>query len=208
MTNSALPHRTVLGLLLFTLLFIAAHFAIPGISARAVGQNATDPFAQCINQGTEPLQCLDKLGDPYSWNPTETACRFVGEKVEAIIAAGGDAKWRDLFYNERCVRLGLPHSRTAAEPGDNIHPHARDSQCMREIMDASNCWDILGRHSKYPKLGQFACEYEIRALRTRRDALAPLFRPRSWRMSDSMLWPDAFTNERCWRLGLPHFELR
>jgi len=202
MKKSLPPRRGISRPLLLTLIVGAA-----GIAAfLVVMYNSGDAFDRCVKDETNAAQCLTRLGGLYNWNPTEAACRFVSYKTDAIIDAGGDAKWRDLFYNERCARLGLPHSLTAAEPGAQLIYNAPYWRCMNDIGNAGNCWDILGRHYDYPSLRTSPCDHEILTLRRGFDVrpLQPTSTPAVF--PTSRLWFYAFGNERCWRLGLPHYE--
>lgn len=162
------------------------------VPAQAVAQD--DPFPACMTEtGGDGKTCLARQGGWYDWAPSAAACRFVGEKVDAIIAAGGDAKWADLFRNERCARLGLPHGPVAAAAGASFlpdHPHTR---CRLRTGLNFLCDEPFGRHGFAP-VSEVSCSVQY-------------FIAKRYRAGELPYSPDdAFQNERCWRLGLPHFE--
>ncbi len=166
----------------------------------AQSQNAesVDPFPICMEEtGNDDVACLARQGGWYDWRPTKASCRFVGTRVDSIIKAGGQAKWRDLFRNERCARLNFPHGSVAAAAGGKVvpdHPYAR---CLfRNSGFGSSCDESMGRHSFYPSTTG-RCVYHRRALRERQQEQEE---------PGSLSLGDPFENERCWRLGLPHFE--
>lgn len=182
---------------LLALMFTLALF--PPAQARAAG---ADPFPACMAETSgDDKTCLARQGDWASWTASEAACRFVGKKVDAIVEAGGQPKWANLFYNERCARLGLPHGPVAAAAGNKAtggtwivldHPYA---QCVYlDRGNSDNCDDSMGRHAFYP-LRPAICEgFSDDLPDYRREHEKP------YSLSTS------FENERCWRLGYPHFE--
>lgn len=176
---------------LLMLLFVLA--LLPPAQTRAAGD---DPFPACMAEtGGDGAACLARQGGWYDWAASKTACRFVGERVDAVIAAGGDAKWADLFRNERCARLGLPHGPVAAAAGDRVVPDHPYVQCVTLKAGRSvYCDDSMGRHAYYP-YKKASCEHF-------RDTLPELHQKPRRPYSPSA----SFENERCWRLGLPHFE--
>lgn len=167
---------------------LAAHPA----SGQATG-NPPDPFTRCVEQGAGETACLARLGEQFDWRPTEAACRFLEAKTEAIIEAGGDVRYRDLFYNERCVRLGFPYGETAAKAGVKVTPDSPFEQCRRkENTLLTDCSEELGQHAQTE--WESVCYFSRNELREDRTT------------NELSSWLYLFDNERCWRLGLPHHE--
>lgn len=160
-------------------------------AAAQTSDAAPDPFTRCVAQGVGEPACLARLGEQFDWHPTEAACRFLDGKTEAIITAGGDVRWRDLFYNERCARHGLPYGETAAKAGDAINPEHPYLQCTKTLFSAE-CDEEFGQHSKHPRKGW--CYMGRNDLRDDRKG------------NELSIWYTLFENERCWRLGLPYYE--
>lgn len=149
---------------------------------------ADDPFPACMAEtGGEGTACLERQGNWYSWRVSEAACRFVGARVDAVIAAGGEAKWTDLFRNERCARLGLPHGPVAAVGGTTAV--SLSEQCM---VLSGDCLEFLERH-KWDSYWSCPAMQKSLTKAYRKGAFPSILR-------------DIFFNERCWRLNLPHFE--
>lgn len=157
------------------------------------GGAAPDPFTQCAGQGVNETACLARLGEQFDWRPTEAACRFLSAKTEAIIEAGGDVRYRDLFYNERCARLGLPHGLTAAA-GVAVDPDSLYRKCRSWETDIHplECNEELGQHFSHSTEG--GCHLSRISVDDDRKNKEP------------STWYSLFGNERCWRLGLPHYE--
>lgn len=179
---------------------IAALLALAPFQARAQATE-TDPFLVCPDaDGGEGDDCLAPLPVWYAWIPNDAECRQVGAKVDAIVQAGGQAKWTDLFRNERCARLDLPHGLIAATSGNKVvlaapaDPTVPDNPYARcTYYFGTECDEELGRHSYYPSTVD-VCEHY-------RDSLSKAF------LGDHPMFIDySFQNERCARLGLPHFE--
>lgn len=183
---------------LMAFLFILA--LLPPAQVQAAGAN---PFQACMTETDNDYRtCLARQGDWANWSASEAACRFIGIRVDAIVVAGGQAKWMNLFYNERCARLGLPHGPVAAAAGDKVtggtwvvfdHPY---SKCVYlDAGDRTDCNDSMGRHAYYP-VRMAVCE----GLR------GYLLRDHQEQKQSREMLSNPFENERCWRLGYPHFE--
>lgn len=174
---------------LFALVASIALAAHPASAQTA--SDLPDPFTRCVEQGAGETACLARLGEQFDWRPTEAACKFLEAKTEAIIEAGGDVRWRDLFYNERCARFGLSHGRTAAAAGDVVNSDHPYLQCTKTLFSAE-CDEELGQHTRHPKEGW--CYIGRNDLRDDRQ---------NKKLS---IWYRLFENERCWRLSLPYYE--
>jgi hypothetical protein len=176
---------------------IAALFTLAPFQARAQAAG-TDPFLVCPDaDGGEGDDCLAPLPVWYAWVPNKAECRQVGARVDAIIQTGGQAKWTDLFRNERCARLGLPHGPVAAAAGNKVvlaSPDPPDNPyALCHYYFGSECDEKLGRHSYYTS-GEGLCENRLEYL------------SKEWSGDGSLSIEYPFQNERCARLGLPHFE--
>ena len=174
---------------LIVALLCALLLAGPPAAAQSVA--IVDPFPACMDETGDGKACLERQGGWYDWAASEAACQFVGDKVDAIIAAGGDAKWADLFRNERCARLGLPHGPVAAAAGVRFDPDHPYRRCLVLLTD-NDCFEILGRHSFMPYTENSRLENRI----------AEDYRAGEWPDEPK----DSFKNERRWRIGFPHFE--
>lgn len=155
-----------------------------------------DPFQQCVADGSgSETACLARLGVTHDWRATEAACRFVEGKTGAIIEAGGQVRWIELFYNERCARLGLPHDATAAAAGAKVDFESPFVQCAgtEKFKNVYQCYELLGRHSFHPRWESF-CVLKANWIRKYRTGEYPL----------SIY--GSFQHERCWRLGLDHYK--
>ena len=155
-----------------------------------------DPFQQCLADGSSSeTECLSRLGETIDWRPTQAACRFVEGKTGAIIEAGGQVRWIELFYNERCARRGLPHDATAAAAGAKVDFESPFVQCAgdEKYSHPIQCYELLGRHSFHPRWKSF-CVVTAGWIRRFRSGEYPLS------------LASLFEHERCWRLGLPRYE--
>lgn len=173
------------GLLMFSLFSLA--------SIQAGGQNSEiDPLHKCPGtDGGVGDACLAPLSVWNGWTPTEPVCRSVGKKVDAIIEAGGEVKWADLFRNERCARLGLPHGVAAMADvlADENSPFVK---CVTRNSFDNRCMDELDRHSFLPP--------EIKLCSMYRDTLSETS------PDEEPLLQYPYKNERCWRRGFTHYE--
>ena len=151
-------------------------------------------FAACLDEnGGDENNCLEKLGR-YAWYPRDDAtCEAVGARVNEAISGGGHAELRDLFFNERCARLGLPHDTEAAKDKNSPNLGLAYDACLDETHNPLVCDDRLGRHKYYPVVpgmcsAQGKMMFEV------------------YKASWQPLWSSFFENERCRRLGEPYFE--
>ena len=160
--------------------------------ADKAGKNA---FMSCLGEAGESEDtCLVKLGR-YAWYPRDDAtCEAVGARVHAAITDVNQAEWRDLFFNERCARLGLSNDMEATLAGNRETPDRDYAQCVEEIQSPSICAERLGRHRQYPTKPDF-CYFnrDMIELTLKREKL-------------SLSWKELFENERCQRLQMPYFE--
>lgn len=182
---------------LFTAALLAAIVAGAPTHAEmtAADRASMHAFTTCLQKtvGNEEA-CLLRLGY-QAWYPFgDAACESVVAPVHAALAADNQIEWENLFRNERCARLRMPHDTTAAEAGSiTIADMAENTatqpyvSCIKEVKGQDICLERVGRHIWYP-LHQ------------------------SCHMLDDILegdpqlysWKLLFFNERCWRLGLPH----
>ena len=144
-------------------------------------------FLTCLEENSDEQVCLGEMGI-YAWYPKdETACVTAAEQIDAIFALEGLPRWPALFRNERCARLDMPHHEEAAIAGAHEFKDRSYVDCYNIDYMAYTCDDIHGRHKRFrgtdsecEAIGQMAFKYTS--------------------------WELLFENERCWRLGLPHFE--
>ena len=192
LAGSAATTVWLTGCALFLICALAAGRPIQAQTATA----EQDAFQQCVVNGSgSGTTCLSRLGEKYAWRPTETACRFVAGKVGAIIEAGGQVKWIELFYNERCARLGFPNDATAAAAGAKVDFESPFVQCAgnKKYESHFDCYDLLGRHSVYPR-AEIYCAMNADWIRGNRAG------------EYGLSYYTLFRHERCWRLGLSHYK--
>ena len=151
-------------------------------------------FTACLDEsdGSEEI-CIEKLGR-FAWYPRdEAACDAVGVRVEKVIELDGLPKWRHMYMNERCARMGLPHGAKGAASGgrvDRVNPMAR---CVNADPWNNFCMDKYGRQGWHP-FRDNVCPRNAKGLtRQRRD-------------SERHPWSMLFYNERCRRLGMNYFK--
>lgn len=147
-------------------------------------------FAACLGEaGGDEETCLEKLGR-FAWYPRdEVACENIAARVDAAISGGNQAEYKDLYFNERCARLGMAHDRDAAKDGDSYDPNSPYIQCIKGPTPTDDCADkLLGRHRVVPTWERF-CEgsYNLYI-----QAIDMEWKP---------LWKILFSIERCQRLG-------
>ncbi len=154
-------------------------------------------FAACLDEnGGDEDACVGKLS-LYAWYPVDDkVCDTIGVRVEKVIELGGQPKWRDLFRNERCARLGLPHGAGAARAGTRWDQQEPYAQCSELEIDWRDCKEELGRHAWHP-YDENDCLRTLRGLRKQEQIMDPN-RPYIWFM--------LFHTERCRRLGFAYFE--
>ena len=155
-------------------------------------------FAACLDEnGGDEAVCVEKLS-LYAWYPAnDKTCAMIGARVERVISLDGQPKWSDLFRNERCARLGMPHGEWAARAGARWDPEERYARCDEFDSYNVSCIEVFGQHAWHPYKEKI-CQSTVRGLTKqvhKRKAGKPYFR--------DML----FETERCRRLGLPYFTL-
>ena len=152
-------------------------------------------FTACVEEaGGDEDVCVDKLG-LYAWFPLrDTACETVGARVEKVIELDGQPKWRDLFRNERCARLGLPHGAGAAKAGVRWNQLDRYAQCSELEIDWRDCKEELGRHAWHP--------YDENDCLTR----GLEYQKKNKNPNHPYIWFMLFETERCRRLGFAYFK--
>lgn len=148
-------------------------------------------FLACLKERSNDENiCLEKLGY-QAWYPREEPdCMAVAERIDAVLAVGGLPRWPDLFRNERCARLSMPHHEDAAAAGDRSYVDSLYLSCYNADYNHLVCGDIHGRHKRYPRNADDC------------DAIGSMLS----RGLGVTQWETIFENERCWRLGLPHFK--
>ena len=152
-------------------------------------------FTACLDEaGNDEDACIKKLGR-YGWYPRdEEGCITIGARVEKVLEIGGIPKYSDLFKNERCARLGLPHGQKAAAAGIMGIGNERYTGCGLESISADypGCESEAGQHLWYPRKKR-DCLFPRIALE--KDVGAVYF----------MQWFSLFETERCHRLGKEYF---
>ncbi len=153
-------------------------------------------FAACLDEaGNDEDSCLEKLGR-YAWYPREEAvCEIIGARVEEVLELGGAPKYRDLFMNERCARLDLPHGKTAAAAGATRIGNENYAICGVEGSSSRlpQCADVVVRHLWYP-VSSVYCKSTV--MRLRSGERSPIY----------AYWSLLFETERCRRLGGTYYK--
>lgn len=164
-------------------------WAIAYNSSKASMDNARRvTFLTCLDEnGGNEQACFTSLG-MYAWYPKDEAeCVAVAGRIDAVFAVDGLPRWPSLFRNERCARLDMPHHEEAAVAGTREFKDRSYANCYNINYMAYTCDDIHGRHRRF-RASDRECE-----------AIGQMaFRYPSWEL--------LFENERCWRLGWPHYE--
>ena len=138
---------------LFAAVLLAATMA--GAPARAEMTEADKAemrtFAECLDEaGDDEAGCIEKLGR-LAWYPRDdAACEAVATRIRSALSEGGQAEHKDLFFNERCTRLEMPHHREAAKAGDAIESTSPYRTCMNDTGNAFQCEKTVARHSAHP----------------------------------------------------------
>ena len=177
------------------LFVLAALIALPAQAEMTeADREGMRAFAACLDEtGGNEEACLEKLGR-YAWYPRDdAACEAVGARVETVIALDGLPKWRHMYMNERCARMGLAHGAKGAAVGarrDHSNPMAR---CVNADPWSNFCMDKYGRQGWYP-FRDNVCPLNARGL------------ARQARDGQQQVWSMLFYNERCRRLAMDHFE--
>ncbi len=201
--------RGVLGIKTITML-LAALLAVANAMPAGAEMTETDEagrraFAACLDgAGNDEEACLKELGY-YAWYPRDAAaCEAVGALVRLAIDNGGQAEWRDLFLNERCARIGMPHDRGAAAAGDTDPDTLESSpegaisrKIFVDCLDGKHwndepCFEKVGRHRWYDEDIYCAITRDIVEIGAEKRKI------QSWKL--------LFENERCHRRGVWHYE--
>jgi hypothetical protein len=151
-------------------------------------------FTACLDEpGGDEAGCIEELGR-YAWYPRDDAtCKAVGARVDRIIGLGGDPVWRDLFQNERCARLGMPHGAA----GLPIQPGSEAAGVFTACEDKWGwgiCVEMFGRHEYFEVDSKDSCKSST-YLFNKPNADIEI----KW-------WRRLLKNERCWRLGEAYFD--
>ena len=153
-------------------------------------------FAACLDEtGNDEDACTEKLGR-YAWYPHGGAtCETVGARVERVIDLEGQVKWRDLFMNERCARLDLPHNQTAAVAEITRIGKVPYFLCGPDdgFAGSSSCGNELSRHFWHP-WNNSSCRITMHALMKDVEGIS------------YSSWDSLFKTERCHRLGMDYFQ--
>jgi len=176
--------------LLMTVIAVATSANAEMSKVDTAGKNT---FKSCLEQTVgDKERCLLKLGF-QSWYPYgDAACMSVAASVQTALAETRQIEWMDLFRNERCARLDMPHNTTAAKAGGTEAAEIPATQpyvsCMKEVKGLEICLERVGRHTWYPI--HFGCH-------RLNDILEGDLQLFSWML--------LFFNERCARLKLPYY---
>lgn len=151
-------------------------------------------FDACLDEnGSDEGVCTEKLG-LFAWYPrNDTICEAIGKRVNNIIELGGNPVWRELFQNERCARLGMPHGAAGLPSPPNSTLRQQYTVCRNNPVQFI-CLELIGRHEDLPTLNEIVCPSMARRLSKAGKRI--YFR---W-------WDTWFENERCWRLGGMFFD--
>lgn len=151
-------------------------------------------FAGClVEAGGDEKTCIGKLGR-IAWYPhDEAVCEAVGAQVEKVIELDGLPKWRHIYMNERCARMGLPHGAKGATVGARVDPNNPLARCVNAGPWKNFCLDTYGRQGWYP-FRDNVCPFNTRGL------------ARQTRDGEKQVWSMLFYNERCRRLSMDYFE--
>jgi len=174
---------------------LAALIALPAqaemTEADRVGMRA---FAACVAEDDGSVAtCIARLS-LYAWYPRDhDNCSKIGAGVDKIIALDGQPKWINLFRNERCARLGMPHGAVAARAGGRWDPNEGYAQCSEFGPGGISCEDEIGRHAWHPYDEGDCPGSGLEAQREHRS-----------RVGGQYIWRMLFETERCRRLGLPY----
>lgn len=154
-------------------------------------------YTGCLaTNGTENY-CVRLLG-PMAWYPRDAAkCEGIGARVDKVIELGGEPKYQDLYKNERCARLALPHSADAANIGESVGPDGPYAACETTppYNESDFCTDELGEYRYFPHKERY-CPVSKSGVKK--------FFGRYWKIPlekrPAPEWIWFFRNERCWRL--------
>lgn len=193
--------RVATGLMLGLVLLAAGAARAEVTPADEAGMRA---FAECLEKtGNDEAACLKELGY-YGWYPNDTDCEAVATLVHKAISDGVQTEWRDLFFNERCARLGLPHDREAAAAGDTnletSEPSPEGTISRKIFVDCKGgkhwkndvCFGTVGRYRWYDEDIYCATNRDVVKIAAENHEI------QSWKL--------LFKNERCHRRGVWHYE--
>lgn len=149
-------------------------------------------FATCLEEsGGDEQVCIDRMG-VHAWYPRDkTECAAVVQRIDAVLAVKGLPRWPDLFRNERCARLNMPHHEESVTTSVKGYGDRSYLDCYNVDYNHVACDDIHGRHRRHrPSVEDCEAIGSTMSL-----------------ILDRANWESNFANERCWRLGLPHYEV-
>ena len=178
-------------------------FALPIPLKPVVGPMQDDiagirDFSACLDKnGNDEASCIETLGR-HAWYPSsDETCKSVATRVDRILSVDGDPVSRDMFQNERCARLGKPHSSLALPDEKTIDPDQPSTDCWKKKTlkgGKQRCYEIHGYHEWSPVGAVGACEFI---------ASVPVKYPNS---KQKEWWRHWFKNERCRRMGRSYYE--
>ena len=150
-------------------------------------------FAACLDEAdSDEEDCIEKLGR-FAWYPRDDAvCAAVGARVERVIKLDGLPKWRHMYMNERCVRMGLPHGATGAVSGGHVDRDNPLARCVNAVPWKNFCLERYGRQDQYPVRDDVCPRITSGLARQKHDG-------------EKHAWSMLFYNERCRRLGMNHY---
>lgn len=180
-------------------IFLLAVVALPSTAHAEITEADKEgmrAFTACLDEadGGESV-CIETLGR-HAWYPRDDAtCEAISGRVETVIELDGVPKYRDMFMNERCARLDLPHNRTAAAAGIARIGDKPYYICGETVfVDVPYCDTGAGRYLWHPGGKRRNCRTPMRALE---EDLAGV---------RYMNWSILFKTERCHRLGEEYFQ--
>lgn len=147
-------------------------------------------FTSCLEESGGEQVCIEKMG-VHAWYPKDkTECAAVVRRIDAVLAVKGLPRWPDLFRNERCARLGMPHHKDSVATSAKGYDDRSYLNCYNVDYNHVACDDIYGRHRRH---------------RPGKDDCQAIGSTMSLILANAN-WEANFENERCWRLELPHHE--
>lgn len=148
-------------------------------------------FVTCLDEnGGDEQVCIEKMG-VHAWYPRDkTECAAGVRRIDAVLAVKGLPRWPDLFRNERCARLGMPHHEDSVATSVKGYGDRSYLDCYNVDYNHVACDDIHGRHRRH-RPSKDDCEAGGSTMSL---------------ILANANWEANFENERCWRLGMPHHE--
>lgn len=193
------------------LLFATMAEAFPASAEMTEADKAgMQTFAACLDKtGGDEAGCIKVLGR-YAWYPRDDAvcaavAARVGETLAVLVNDGDQAKpqprlpsdtleMKNLFFNERCARLDLPHNSEAAKDPNEPGLRQEYNACLAEAgASQGSCNERMGVHRFYPADNE-DCEFNLSTI------------AQNVSMGLRSFWERLFDNERCRRLGLVYAE--